>query len=297
MAPKSRAVKIRQAKAHWLILAIGSVLVLAATYLAAVWTKQGQTFEDGALHGAKLMPAIDMTSASDELRIISVASLGLAIVVIGVTGAVRGGLKLAVAGAGTIVGSVLTTELLKKVVLPRPILVPTPEGIAHNSFPSGHTTIAMSIMVAALIVSSYRLRGWVMFFVMTWSTAIGAATIAAHWHRLSDTIGANCVALTWGALFSWWLASNKMVKRYSGSPKRLRTLYVAISTTAAFFSLTVGTVLATLNWSRNPHDTPDFFINCYEAVHALALAGALIAALVFWWSWRNLEFVRDKHVG
>lgn len=295
-SPEKLKRQTQPARTRWLILGLGALLALIGVYIAAVWTPQGQTFEDAALHGARLLPAVDMESASDKLRVISVSSLGVATVVVAIVGFVRGGFKLAVAGAGTIVCSVLTTELLKKVILPRPILVPTADDIAHNSFPSGHTTIAMSILIAALLVSSYRWRGWVMLFVMTWSTAIGAATIAAHWHRLSDTIGANCVALIWGAIFSSWLASNAMVKPYRGHKVRLRVVYVVLATITAASALGVGATLGVLNWQRVSHTSRDFYINSYEAVHALAFAGALLAALLFWWSWRRLEVVYDHHV-
>ncbi|CAA0105093.1 Uncharacterised protein [Mycolicibacterium vanbaalenii] len=57
--------------------------------------------------------------------------------------------------------------MLKYHVLSRPELVAINGAFADNTLPSGHTTAAMPLLFAALIVMSNRFRGVAMFFTHT----------------------------------------------------------------------------------------------------------------------------------
>lgn len=181
------------------------VLVLAVSYLLAVWTPGGQALENAALRGADQVRGEDSLAASEALSKITIYSLAVATLLIGLIGLLRRRLDLASAGVAVILLGQVTTQTLKRFVLPRPPLVEVTGDYSQNSFPSGHTTIAMTVMLAALIAVPYRWRGITMALVLTWAVGIGAQTVTAKWHRISDTLGADAVALICACLASWWL--------------------------------------------------------------------------------------------
>jgi len=83
----------------------------------------------------------------------------------------------------------VVAQLLKLYVLDRPS---TDDGLgvaSHNSFPSGHVSAAMAVLVALAIVLPRRFRRTTLVaggFGVAW---VSAAAVALGWHRLSDTVG------------------------------------------------------------------------------------------------------------
>jgi PAP2 superfamily. len=278
--------KYKVDKSAWIFLAVISILLFAAVYFLAVLTVPGQRFENAALDGQRLQNALTLQDADETLAAISRISLILSIVVIFTIGLMRRNIRLAIAGAGTIIVSTGITEVLKLFVLPRPDLVGAPADILNNSFPSGHTTIAMSILVATLIVIPYRGRGWAMLFVFTWAVGIGAATIAAHWHRLSDTLGADLVAIAVGALFSLWLTSSGEVRPVRTKRYVVHTVLVIFWTLFAIGALIVGAIFIVNLYRLTGTDYQEA---CYHLTHTLASGGSVLAGLAFWFSWHRLE--------
>lgn len=263
-----------------------SILVFAAIYGIAVLTSQGQAFENAALAGSRLEAPAFITEADDELAAISYTSLAVSIVVVFLIGLIRRRPRLAIAGAGTIIVSVLAAEAFKRIILPRPALVQAAADISHNSFPSGHTTIAMSILMATILVVPYRGRGWAMFIVFTWSTGIGAATLAAHWHRLSDTIGGDMIALGVGSLFSLWLARSGDIVPWRGKSFPFRTALVVFI--ALFAAVTLALALA-FAYFLPTLSGADYQSGAYQVTYVAASAASTMTGLVFWWSWHRLQ--------
>ncbi len=66
------------------------------------------------------------------------------------------------------------TEVFKRVLLPRPPLAVAPDVYMHNSFPSGHTTIAMSVLLALVLVSRSRFRGSITLLCMLYALGVGS---------------------------------------------------------------------------------------------------------------------------
>jgi membrane-associated phospholipid phosphatase len=184
------------------LLALGvlCVLLTAGLYVIFVRTGLGQRIDDAALDGRATLSARSVNSADDLLRTVSVASvaiLGGGIVLVAV---MRTRFLLAAAAAAVIAGANVTTQVLKA-VLPRPDLIAGQAEIdIGNTLPSGHTTVAASIAVAALLVAPRRLRGAVAVVGVLYAAAIGVATLTAGWHRPSDAIAAVSVVVGWGAL-------------------------------------------------------------------------------------------------
>jgi membrane-associated phospholipid phosphatase len=189
-----------QRRTTLLLVAVIALALLVALYLLGVRTAWGQRIDAAALRGSVTLRPRAVHAAGRLLATIDVASLaliGAAIVLVAIT---RGRPLLAI-GAGIVIGgSVVTTELLKHEILPRPYLgVVDPIG-PHASWPSGHTTVAMSLAIAAVLVSPVRARGWVAILGSIYASAIGVATVATANHRPSDPIGAVLVVLLWSCL-------------------------------------------------------------------------------------------------
>lgn len=291
---------VRSGRWAWMIV-IGLAVGVAA-YLFFIRTYTGQYLENAALLGAKQnATAAEMTDALDDLRVISYVSLGVAIIAVGIVGLARKSWRIGAAGAFVIAGATITTELLKKVILPRPDLAQTYADNASNSFPSGHTTIAMSILVALLVVTSYRWRGIVMFFAVAWATAVGSATVTARWHRFSDTLGADMVALIFGAIALIWLYKHGEIRRVEGKTHPWRVIYIVILSGVGVVTLALGATLSGLTIARwdvgwgattlasNAVADPEFSRNLFFAAQSLALAFSILSALWIWATLHRLE--------
>ncbi|MGN6190267.1 MAG: phosphatase PAP2 family protein [Conexibacter sp.] len=177
-------------------LALTCALALVATYLVFVRTHAGQRIDEAALSG-RLASAHARDAADQLLTTISVGSLALVLLLLVGQALLRRRVAQAVVAVAVVLGAVAMSEVLKHLVLPRPELVPT--AIPHNSFPSGHTTTAFAVGIAAALAAPPRWRRAVAAGALLYGTAIGMATIAAGWHRPSDVAGALLVVTGWTA--------------------------------------------------------------------------------------------------
>jgi membrane-associated phospholipid phosphatase len=169
--------------------------LLATVYLLAVWTVPGQRFEDAVLKAAgRVAGSADQAGALDILDAISVPAVVVAGILLILISVLRRRLFLGVLSVAMITGSIATTEVFQQ-FLQRPILLSQGVRREDQSFPSGHTTVAMSLMCALVMVAPYRFRGVVAFLTSLWAASVGVATVTASWHRPSDTIGADLIVV------------------------------------------------------------------------------------------------------
>lgn len=283
------ALRLKRARAWWIFLMLAALVAFVAIYWWAVLTPTGQQMENAALEGAKLAAPAEVQDARDSLDVISKTSLIIATLIVATIGFIHGGFQLGATGVAIVALGVGSAEVLKRFVLPRPDLIDAPSSIAHNSYPSGHTAIAMTLLIAVLVVTPYRWRGVATALTMAWATAIGAATLAARWHRLSDTLGATAIAVGVGALASLYLLSRGRVAPTQTKKYPLRVIYVTLSTIGGVASLALGLTLSILVSTRLTVDTNDYRIGLYDAAHALSLGICVLAALLFWATWHRLE--------
>ncbi|WP_246585249.1 phosphatase PAP2 family protein [[Mycobacterium] fortunisiensis] len=287
---------ISAARHRWTGVLIAAALFGVAVYWFAVQTVTGQTIENAALRGADQVSPDDALAATTALDTITVYSLAVATLVVGVIALLRRQPALAVAGMSIVVLGQVITQALKRFVLPRPELVEVTGNYAHNSLPSGHTTIAMTILFALLVVSPYRIRGIVMFVALAWAVSIGAYTVTAKWHRASDTLAAVAVSLVVACAASHFLARTGRVRAVDdGRPRVLRTVFVILITLAGGVVLAMGTLLTVAAWQHRPIDDVIEW-DLYLGAQSLASAGSILGAVVFWWTWRRLETVRAQQV-
>jgi membrane-associated phospholipid phosphatase len=178
-------------------LALAGVAGVAATFALFVRTRYGQRIDQGALEGRAIATPGAREAASDLLTTISVGSLVLALALLVGLALLRRRAVLALVAGTVIAGSIVTTEILKDVLLRRPDLI----GVTPfaNTFPSGHATIALGVGVAATLVVPPRLRRPVAWLAVAYAVAVGVALLAAGWHRPSDIAGGYFVVVAWAA--------------------------------------------------------------------------------------------------
>ncbi len=81
--------------------------------------------------------------------------------------------------------------------------------IGAASWPSGHATAAMTLVLCALLVTPHRLRPLVAALGCAFAVAVGCSLLILAWHMPSDVLGgyllaALCVLLTIAAMGPAW---------------------------------------------------------------------------------------------
>lgn len=229
----------RRARIARRLLGIG-VLALAAmvgVYLLSTFTTRGQVVENALLEARDDQLRGGDTTAVEILATVSGWSLVAAIGVVMTVAMVRRRPRLALGAGAVIAGSIVTAELLKRVILPRPRLDPNvvPWHV-DNIFPSGHTTIATAVAVAFVLVVPYRLRGLAALAGGFYAAGVAVATLDAGWHRTSDALGAILLVLATAlcacGTLVWWRGPGRPPTE-SGTDRRGRVAYVPIALVAA----------------------------------------------------------------
>ena len=175
-------------------LAMVGALGLAATAYVALRTSRGLSL-DRAASDAVSSPPLVLDRLYEGLSLVSVGSVGLSLLVCVTLAVVQRRFDLALAAVVVIGGADLTTQILKKGLFPSLDL-----GHAPNSLPSGHTTVALSIALAAVIVAPSAWRSTVAIGVSATAALVGVALVLGRWHRPSDVIAATFVCLLWAAI-------------------------------------------------------------------------------------------------
>ncbi|WP_309134722.1 phosphatase PAP2 family protein [Cellulomonas sp.] len=281
----------RDPAARWRLLAVAGLAVLVASYAGLVLTTTGQALENAALRGADQLDARSVAEADDGLHTITLVSLGVACAVVALVGLLRRSWPLAAAAVGSVVAGQVVTQGLKRYVLPRPALVEASADYTGNSFPSGHTTIALTVLAAALLVATWRARGVVLLVVAPWAVGIAGYTLAAKWHRLSDTLGAAGVTLVVASLAALWLHRRGLVRTVDGAARRARVVLVAVPLAAVLVvSGGLGAFLLAAAPALLDRSAESDWV-AFLALQSIAAAGSAATVLALWWGWHRLEVV------
>lgn len=139
----------------------------------------------------------DARALLSTISIGSLALIGGAIVLVALA---RRRPRLAIGAFVLVLGSNVTTQVLKRLVLPRPDLLPADLREGGPSFPSGHSTVAMSLALAFVLVVPRSVRTLAAAAGLVYAVGVGVAVIVAGWHRPSDAYGAYLVAFAWACL-------------------------------------------------------------------------------------------------
>lgn len=180
----------------WGLLAAASVGWL---YRLFVQDPRGLLLDHAAFLGAGLGRARVQPVADLVLGFVSIRFLLVSIAVAVVVAVARrrwGDALRAVIVAG---GANLTTQILKA-ALERPDTSALTDYTLANSLPSGHTTVAASVVAMAVLVVPRALRPWAALIGAGYVAATGVATISLAWHRPSDALAAIAVVTAWTLL-------------------------------------------------------------------------------------------------
>jgi hypothetical protein len=170
---------------------IGGVL-FAFTYVTAVLTSRGQRLENDALSAATVPHGEPLV-----LAFVSVPDLFFGLVAVVTIALVRRRRDAALRAFLVLALSNLATQLFKYRLLSRPDFS---DLLKDNTFPSGHTTAYLSVMIAFLIVVPTRFRPAVSVFGAIVTAAAAVELMNYGWHRLSDIVGAVLLVVTIASL-------------------------------------------------------------------------------------------------
>ncbi len=260
---------------------LGLAVAFAVTFVLFVHTSAGQLAENGVVRSAQSGQWSTMDWAGPLRDQDMVLVLGAAAVALVVLALLRRKPGLLVPALSVLVLPLVTAQLLKLYVLERPELPDGGYGPGHNSFPSGHVSAAMTILMALAFVLPHRFRP-VMVGVGGVAVAwVASSTIALGWHRLSDTAGACLLGASFACLLAAWLTTRRRDLR--------RTPAWAVAVAALLPTVIVLIGFAVLS-------TATAGAAQFVAALVLAALSAVGVALVAVWPLRGSAFERRAGV-
>ncbi len=177
-----------------LVLCALAAAAFVVIYLVAVQTEIGQRADQAAFAGGNQAPARAQGAAGEMLRVVSVGGLAISILFLGAVAALRRRPGLILVPAAVIGLTMISVEILKDVILTRPTLLADPLFVV-NTYPSGHTAVAISIGLSAVLVAPARWRPLVAAAAAAFAAGFGIFVVTAGWHFPSDALGAYALAL------------------------------------------------------------------------------------------------------
>jgi len=266
-------------------LAVACALLVGLLYLFFVCTRLGQRIDDAAVDGRSTLTPEEVQDADDLLQTVDITSLVFLGGAVAFVAVVRGRLLLGAAALG-VIGAANVSSQVVKALLPRSDLTGEPELVIGNSLPSGHTTVAASIAVAAILVAPRRLRGPIAVVGAVYAAAVGVATLTAGWHRPSDAVAAFAVVVAWGAAAALFISAERPgASRFSArtaSPVATPLLVsLGVGLSAAAFTGLVAVLAARRLGRLDAIDLGQAYAGATVAItgSALLLVGLLLAAL------------------
>jgi membrane-associated phospholipid phosphatase len=226
------------------------LLVLAGAEVAGfvvVWdffvrSEHGQWLDTVALSGNSIGQSRIEDLVDTILTTISAVSLAIATAVVGFIALARRRIAVALGAVLLIVGANVTTQILKRVVTRPEFGVDLERAAAGNSLPSGHTTIAASVVVALLLVLPARLRGAGALLGALLVSAAGAATLSAGWHRPSDAVAALLIVGGWACVAGLVIVGAQ--RRHGGVDYGPPSRFAVVALVLAAVALLAGAGLA-----------------------------------------------------
>ncbi len=161
----------------------------------AVGTATGQRLDDSAMRTVSA-GADTLGHLHRYLSIISITSTAVVLICCVALALLRRRFLIAIGAVIIVAGANLTTQFLKHHYFERPDF-----GLGTlNAFPSGHTTVAISSVLAAILVAPPIARHVLVIGGSFAATLVGASTVVGGWHRPSDVVSALAVSLSWACL-------------------------------------------------------------------------------------------------
>jgi hypothetical protein len=263
-----------------LIVASAAVVATGLTYWLGVWTAPGQQAENRIFADARELLAA--TGTHPAVLPVGIPTAALLVVLIP---AVLGLAQRRVAGTVAAVAIVLCgagAASLLKAALPRPALDPIPGGNG-NSFASGHVAMAMSFVLAVLLVTPAALR-WLAAGVGAIAVClVVSGTMIAAWHRPSDAIGAVLISLVLFLLAVAVLIGRRKLVQVRTTPIEKSSLALGAATGVV---VAIGCAVVLLSSVEGESSRWAELLVACVATNVLAVAGVVLATLLL----RPLDF-------
>lgn len=189
----------------------------------------------------------------------------------------RGRPRVAIAIGAIVLGANVTTQLLKPLLAePRPgSLFGGVSPLPPASWPSGHTTAAMSLVLASVLAAPARLRPGVAAFGAAFAVAVGYSLLAVGNHYPSDILGGLLVATTWTLVAVAALLAAE--RRRPTAPEATSRISMRAALGPPGAVLLAAVVLLGIAALHRPHE-----VVTYVGAHGqLVAVAAAIAALSF----------------
>ncbi len=178
---------------------LSAAVVCAALVLALhrvfVATTAGQAWDEAFARAVKghegLLSKVGTFFLTELSPLLLLGALLMAVVV----ALLRRRAREAVGAVFLMAGANLATQVLKHLLLDRPNL-----GVTYalsNSFPSGHTTAAATLVAVLVLVTPRRWRAVVLLVGGLYPLLCGWGTLVDGWHRPSDVLSALAVVGAW----------------------------------------------------------------------------------------------------
>lgn len=193
-----------------LLCVVAAVLGGRAALLTA-WGQASDTLfmEAAARWADRLGPVVDVVTS-----LVSVPAMGVVGVLVLVVAVARRRPTLAGRAIVAAAGANATTQIVKA-LLDRPDLGVTTA--LSNSLPSGHTTFAMSVALAAVMVAPQWGRGPSAVLGWAWTSLMGVSVMISQWHRLADVLAAFLVCGAWALALAPIEGRERQAPRASGA--------------------------------------------------------------------------------
>lgn len=168
--------------------AAGFGFAFVASYLLFVRTDAGRGVENGVVRTAQSSGStVDWAQPLRDTDLVVI--LGAVAVLLMLVALFRRRFTVGITALGLLATPLMIAQLLKLYVLDRPRTGDSLGVAAHNSFPSGHVSAAMAVLLALAAVLPRRARTPVLLVGSVGVAWVSAAAIALGWHRLSDAVG------------------------------------------------------------------------------------------------------------
>jgi membrane-associated phospholipid phosphatase len=250
------------------VLALLCALGFVATFLVALHTGRG-LHDDAALfhhvYGNTALPVRAAGAARTLLLGIDAAFVAVAASLLAVLSILQKRFGRAVAAVAIVVCSVGSVEALKH-GLPR-LSAAIPAGRVPT-FPSGHTSIAVSLGLALVLAAPSVLRPAAALVGAAYAAGVGLSLILLGWHFPSDVVGSFFVCGFWAAAIAAALPRTVARPAISGAGA-----LVGVAAVAA------GLVLAAVVAGRHPAAVEA--LRSARSVLATAAMLGMLSAVVF----------------
>jgi membrane-associated phospholipid phosphatase len=265
--------------ARYIGAAVLCAVAFAALYLFFVRDGSGQAIDQLAFNGAE-DGRTGMTVTHRLLDLIPSVMVAVGAVLSVIVALVRRAWFALIVAGGAALAAVVTTQLLKHVILTRPDL--GVDGYVSNSFPSGHTTVAAASALLVFLVASPHTRWLAGTIGAGFAVVAGVSTLVSLWHRPSDVIAALLVVAFWGCIAGAVLTRGGGRQRTARTPAPARVglrLQTWIAVIAAIVTAVAAGIGATGAFGTSA--APLAYLGAVTAIVAVGFALAITATRLF----------------